>query len=159
MGVASQAPLDKQNTNSTLQQAEEAQQLAAQQLWNPAPASKCLLAHSEALVPAGFAIVQQRAGCTDAAVVTNSRSNLVPSPPNLPYVSKISDRTAVPLRFVFSVSPASEAAPGFDALSLYRSACGHRTLTSIQSWCRTPGNQETTSSIAHRASPVPILLC
>ena len=91
-----------------------------------------------------------------AAVVTNSRSNLVPSPPNLPYVSKSSDRTAVPQRFVFSASPASVAAPALDALSLYRSACGHRTLTSIQSWCRTPGNQETTSSIAHRitgASP------
>ena len=37
-----------------------------------------------------------------------------------------------------------------DVLSLQRSACGHRTLTSIQSCCRTPGNQETTPGMAHR---------
>ena len=34
--------------------------------------------------------------------------------------------------------------------SLRPSACGHRTLTSVQSCCKTPGNQETTSNMAHR---------
>ena len=34
------------------------------------------------------------------------------------------------------------------AAAMPGSACGHRTLTSIQSCCRTPGNQETTSKMA-----------
>ena len=53
-----------------------------------------------------------------AAVATKSRSNLVPSPPSLPSISKTNDRTAVPQRFVFSASPTTAATPGFDALSL-----------------------------------------
>ena len=93
-----------------------------------------------------------------AAVVTKSRSNLVPSPSSLPHVSKTSDRTATPYRFVFSTSPAIAAIPGFDALKEKRSAYGDHTLTSIQSCCRTPGNQETTSKMAHRTSGAASLL-
>ena len=56
-----QAPPDKQNSTCPApQKAEEAQQLVAQRLWNPAPASMCLLAQSGALVPAGFPIVRHR---------------------------------------------------------------------------------------------------
>ena len=38
--------------------------------------------------------------------------------------------------------PFSAANPGFDALSLHLSACGHSKLTSIQSCCKTSGNQK-----------------
>ena len=55
----------------------------------------------------------------------------------------------ITLRFFFA-SPATAATPGFDALSLQRSVRGHSTVTSFQSCCRTPGNQETTSKTAHR---------
>ena len=54
------------------------------------------------------------------AVVTKSRSNLVPSAPNLLYVSKTSACTASSQRLFFSNSPAPATVPGFDALSLQR---------------------------------------
>ena len=44
---------------------------------------------------------------------------------------------------------------GFDALTMQRSACGHRTKTSIQNCCRTPGKQETTSIVAHLSAGSP----
>ena len=61
----------------------------------------------------------------------------------------------MPNRFVFSRSLDPAATPGFDALTMQRSACGHRTETSIQSCCRTHGKQETTSNIAHLSTGSP----
>ena len=51
---------------------------------------------------------------------------------------------AVSLRLLEIAGP-----PGFEALTMQRSACGLRTKTSIQNCCRTPWNQETTSIVAH----------
>ena len=129
MRVAMQAPPNKQNcARSTLPTAEE-----AQRLWIPALTSMCLLVQSAALAPAGSAIFRQHAGRT------------VRLPPPLSPSPAVTWR---PHRPVFHPSNCSH--PGFDALSLQRSAWEHRTLTSIQSCCRTPGNQETTSKMAHR---------
>ena len=67
----------------------------------------------------------------------------MPSSPSLPYTSKISDRTAVTYRLDLSSSPDPAATPGFDALTVQRSACGQRRETSIHSCCGTskePGN-------------------
>ena len=131
------APPDERTVHAPA--AEEAQQVA------PRPWTRAFAQVSESSTLSSWGGLH----CPCAAtVITKSRNNVVPSPPSLPYVSKTSDRTAAPYRFVFCVSPATAATPGFDALSLKSSACGHRTLTSIQSCCRTPGNQETTSIMA-----------
>ena len=68
-----------------------------------------------------------------AAVAIMSRINLVPSPHNPPDAPKTSERLSL------LSSPRSH--PGFDAQSVYLSACQHRTLTSIWSCYRTPGKR------------------
>ena len=50
---------------------------------------------------------------------------------------------------IASFSPSLPQLQQRPLLSLYRSACGHRTETSIQNCCRTHGKQDTTSIIAH----------
>ena len=54
-----------------------------------------------------------------------------------------------PQRGVLSLSSFSAASPGFDATSTNLSAGGHRKLKSIQRWCDTPRNQDTTAHLAH----------
>ena len=145
--------MNKRCTHSSLPAAEESLLQGALQPWIPTRASKCLPEQRAALVPAGSSIFRPHAGCT------------VRSPPPLlprhavtwclrrPVFHKSRRPTLVRPFHNASSSPllqATAATPGFAALSLYRSACGHRPLTSIQSCCRTPGKQQTTSKMAHR---------
>ena len=55
---------------------------------------------------------------------------------------------AEPQRVVFSLTPFSAASPGFDATSMYLSACADRKLSSIQRWRQFPRNQDTKSNLA-----------
>ena len=103
----------------------------------------CLLVLAAALAPAGppsadsmrAALSVRRRRCHQ---ITHQLGALAAQSSIILEDQRSHDRT-ITLRFLRF--PATVAAPGFDALSLYRCACG--TLTSIHICCRTPGNQET----------------
>ena len=112
----------------------------------------CLLVQSAEPVPVESSIVRQHAGCTvrlppPLHQITQQLGALAAQSSMSFEDQRSHGRT---IASFFSASPATAATFGFDALSLQRSVRGHRTVTSIQSCCKTPGNQETTSKTAHR---------
>ena len=152
MTVAMEAPSKQKNARTTLPAAENAQQRDAPQPRMPSlPSCVCLCSQQYSLQ-----LGSPSSNCMRAALPIRGRR-----------CHQIAQQLGFLHRPIFQKSqrptvsrPCHTASfsPFFELLlpllvsthfRCKRSACGHRTLTSMQSCRRTPGNQETTSNVAH----------
>ena len=158
MTVAMEAPPNrkKQSTSkqkkarTTLSAAEDAQHWEAPRPWIPALAGMRLLVQSASLAPAGSSIVRLRAGCTALSPPPLSPQQLVSfaAQSSMSHKDQRSHGRAISLRFLLIPQLLQPHLVSMH-FRCNCSACRHCTLTSIQSCCRTPGNPQTTSKMAH----------